>query len=84
MDEDHTDCKRVHRVLHMMGYTEVRLRGSEEWLSLEQADGRYGTTDETHVYLPEPGRPHVLLEDVGSGEPLGRARKPIDGEEPKG
>jgi len=84
MAEDYTDCKRVCRVLRVMGFAEVRPAGSEEWLPLEQVDGRYGTTDETHVYLPEPGRPHVLLEDVGSGEPLGRARNPTDGEEPGG
>lgn len=81
MAEENTEYKRVCRILRVMGYAEVRPAGSEEWRGLEQVNGCYGTTDETSVHLPEPGRRHVLLEDVESGEPLGRARKPTDGDE---
>lgn len=76
MAEDHTDCKRVRRVLRALGYTEVRLAAAEEWRPLKQVNGRFGTADETCVQLPEPGRPHVKLEDADSEEPVGWARKP--------
>lgn len=81
MTEDHADCKSVRRVLDTLGYTEVRRMGADEWKPLKDVDGRYGTTDQTHVFLPEPGRPHVALRDAMSGEPVGWARKPAsDGE----
>jgi hypothetical protein len=83
MAEDHTDCKRIRHVLRALGYTEVRPAGGEEWRPLEQVNGRYGTTDETSIHLPEPGRPHVELQDLESGEAVGWARKP-DGQRSDG
>lgn len=55
--------------------------GLGEWKPLRLADGRFGTTDETHVILPAAGRPHVALRDAESGELVGRARRPSPEEE---
>lgn len=68
-------------VLKHIGYTELRDRREKEWELMEAVNGRYGTTDDTHLIVPEEedqpddGTKICLLIDPETGEKIGTARK---------
>lgn len=68
-------------VLKHIGYTEVRNRREKEWKPMEAVNGLYGTTDDTHLIVPQEdhqpddGTKICLLIDSGTGERVGTARK---------
>lgn len=67
-------------VLKHIGYTEVRDRREEGWKPMEAVNGRYGTTDDTHLIVPQEehqpddGTKICLLIEEETGERVGTAR----------
>lgn len=70
--------KDVLGILEHLGYREVRPEGSASgrggWRPIEDANGRFGTTDETHV-ISRKGRPTCRLVDRDTGQLVATARK---------
>jgi len=61
-----------------LGYGELRPEeggpGGPDWHPIEVADGRFGTTDETHI-ITRKRRATARLVDVETGELVATARK---------
>jgi hypothetical protein len=70
--------KDVLGILEHLGYREVRPEGSapgaSEWEPVSDLNGRYGTTDDTHV-ISRKERPTCRLVDRETGQLVGTARK---------
>lgn len=75
--------KDVLEILDHLGYGELRPEtaapGSTDWRPLSEMNGRYGTTDETHI-LTRNRKPTCRLVDVETGQLVATARKscPLD------
>jgi hypothetical protein len=65
--------KRVPDVLEHLGYHEIRGAGESDWRPTEAVNGRYGTTDETHV-LVWKRKATAALRDAETGERVATAR----------
>ena len=70
--------KDVLGILEHLGYREVRPEGSApgrgEWAPLSEANGCYGTTDDTDI-ISRKGRPTCRLVDRETGQQVATARK---------
>ena len=77
--------KDVLGILEHLGYREIRLEDTEqsagEWRPLPEVNGRFGTTDETHI-LTRKRKPTCRLVDVETGELVAMARKSCPLEQP--
>lgn len=77
--------KDVLGILEHLGYGEIRLEDTEqsagEWRPLPEVNGRFGTTDETHI-LTRKRKPTCRLVDVETGELVAMARKSCPLEQP--
>lgn len=77
--------KDVLGILEHLGYGEIRLEDTEqsagEWRPLPEVNGRFGTTDETHI-LTRKRKPACRLVDVETGELVAMARKSCPLEQP--
>jgi len=64
--------------LKHLGYRELRPEesapGRADWRPIEDVNGRFGTTDETHV-ISRKGRPTCRLVDPATGQLVATARK---------
>lgn len=70
--------KDVLGILEHLGYRELRPEGSApdggDWRPIEEVNGRFGTTDETHV-ISRKERPTCRLVDRDTGQLVATARK---------
>jgi hypothetical protein len=73
--------KDVQGILEHLGYREIRLEGSApdsdgapDWRPLSDVNGRFGTTDETHI-LTRKRKPTCRLVDAESGELVAMAKR---------
>ncbi|MFB6230434.1 MAG: hypothetical protein ABEL04_04685 [Salinibacter sp.] len=64
-------------VLRHMGFTEIRDESTGKWESLDNVNGRYGTTDDTHLILPENEEGVCRLVDPDTEEQIATARKSV-------
>jgi len=64
----------VKDVLDFLGYDQLRPTG-EDWTSISEVDGRYGTTDETALIRPQQEEGVIRLVDRSTGDELALARK---------
>lgn len=65
----------VKDVLHHIGFTELRNEKTGEWKPLDAVNGRFGTTDDTHLILPQSEEDVCRLVDPENEEQLATARK---------
>lgn len=70
--------KDVLGILEHLGYREVRPEGSApgagEWAPLSEANGRYGTTDDTDI-ITRKRKATARLVDRATGQLVATARK---------
>ena len=77
--------KDVLGILEHLGYRELRLEDTEqsagEWRPLSEVNGRFGTTDETHI-LTRKRKATCRLVDASAGQLVATARKSCPLEQP--
>jgi hypothetical protein len=77
--------KDVLGILEHLGYRELRPEDTEqsagEWRPLSEVNGRFGTTDETHI-LTRKRKPTCRLVDAETGQLVATARKSCPLEQP--
>jgi hypothetical protein len=81
--------KDVLGILEHLGYGELRPdtaapgpeQSTGDWRPLSEVNGRFGTTDETHI-LTRKRKPTCRLVDVETGELVAMARKSCPLEQP--
>jgi len=66
----------VKEVLDHMGFTELREVATGEWKPLDAVNGRYGTTDDTKLILPNDEENVCRLVDRETEAELATARRP--------
>jgi hypothetical protein len=70
--------KDVLDILEHLGYRELRPEGKApgagDWRPIEDVNGRFGTTDETHV-ISRKRKATARLVDPGTGQLVATARK---------
>lgn len=66
--------KDVLGVLQHLGYGEIRPKDTGQWAPLSEVNGRYGTTEETHI-ISRKRLATCRLVDVQTDELVATARK---------
>jgi hypothetical protein len=66
--------KDVLRILEHLGYGEARPEDAGGWRPIEDVNGRYGTTDETHI-ISRKRKATARLVDRDTGQLVATARK---------